>query len=147
MKTMFRVMAEYSDYEGRYDRFDYKVGMVETIEQAHKLASENVTENNNTHATGRYQVIECTMDEVTFTYTEKIIFTDYTPIVKEMIKNRELESCKRCIARYTNEINTLQAKINKRIAQGKEPAKTWLKDIEMYQRWLEQEQRALNKIR
>ena len=146
MKKMFKVMAEYSDYEGRRSYFDHKVGMVDTLEQAHELANANVTANNDTHATGRYQVIECTMDEATFTYTEKTVFKDYTKAMKIIVKNREIKDCLNSIERYKNHINELNAKIEKRKAQGKEPAKTWIKDLEMYQDWLAKEQKILAKI-
>ena len=142
---MFKVMAERADYEGRHTYYDLKIGMANTLEQAHEMAEAKVREYNPTHETGEYQVTECTMDEATFTYTEKVVFTGYTKTVAKAMQEREIKELTHDIERYTKEIQAINERNNKRIAQGKEPTRQAIKDMEYYQERLATTKRLLAK--
>ena len=144
---MFRVMAERADYEGRHTYYDLKIGMANTLEQAHEMAQEKVKECNATHETGEYQVTECTMDEATFTYTEKIVFTGYTKAVAKVMQEREIKELQWSIEYYTKEIQAIEKRNNKRAEQGKEPTRQAIKDMEYYQERLAIVQKRLNNIK
>lgn len=143
---MFKVMAERADYEGRHTYYDLKIGMANTLEQAHEMAQAKVREYNPTHETGEYQVTECTMDEATFTYTEKVVFTGYTKAVAKVMHEREIKELTHDIERYTKEIQAIEKRNNKRAEQGKEPTRQAIKDMEYYQEQLVIVQKRLNKI-
>ena len=108
MKTMFKIMAERADYEGRYTDYDLAIGMANTLEQAHEMAEAKVREYNPTHETGKYQVTECTMDEATFTYTEKVVFKGYTKVVAKLEQEREIKDLKWSIEYYKKEIQAVE---------------------------------------
>lgn len=147
MKTMFKVMAERADYEGRHTYYDLKIGMTETLEQAHEMAEAKVREYNPTHETGEYQVTKCTMDEATFTYTEKVVFTGYTKAVAKVMQEREIKELTHDIEHYTKEIQAIEKRNNKRAEQGKEPTRQAIKDMEYYQERLVIVQKRLNNIK
>jgi hypothetical protein len=145
MKTMFKVMAERADYEGRHTYYDLKIGMANTLEQAHEMAEAKVREYNPTHETGEYQVTECTMDEATFTYTEKVVFTGYTKAVAKVMQEREIKDLQWSIEYYTKEIQAIEKRNAKRAEQGKEPTRQAIKDMEYYQERLATANRLLAK--
>ena len=146
MKTMFKVMAERADYEGRYTDYDLAIGMANTLEQAHEMAEAKVREYNPTHETGKYQVTECTMDEATFTYTEKVVFKGYTKAVAKLEQEREIKDLKWSIEYYTKEIQAIEKRNAKRAEQGKEPTRQAIKDMEYYQERLAIVTKRLNAI-
>ena len=146
MKTMFKVMAETADYEGRYTDYDLAIGMANTLEQAHEMAEAKVREYNPTHETGKYQVTECTMDEATFTYTEKVVFKGYTKAVAKLEQEREIKELKWSIEYYTKEIQAIEKRNAKRAEQGKEPTRQAIKDMEYYQERLAIVTKRLNAI-
>ena len=130
---MFKIMAERADYEGRYTDYDLAIGMANTLEQAHEMAEAKVREYNPTHETGKYQVTECTMDEATFTYTEKVVFKGYTKVVAKLEQEREIKDLKWSIEYYKKEIQAVEKRNAKRAEQGKEPTRQAIKDMEYYQ--------------
>ena len=146
MKTMFKVMAERADYEGRNTYYNLAVGMANTLEQAHEMAQAKVRECNATHETGKYQVTECTMDEATFTYNEKVVFQGYTKTVAEIMQEREIKDLQWSIDYYTKEIKAIEKRNNKRAEQGKEPTQQAINDMEYYQERLAIAQKRLNTI-
>ena len=146
MKTMFKVMAERADYEGRHTYYDLKIGMANTLEQAHEMAEAKVREYNPTHETGEYQVTECTMDEATFTYTEKVVFTGYTKAVAKVMQEREIKDLQWSIEYYTKEIQAIEKRNAKRAEQGKEPTRQAINDMEYYQERLAIVNKRLNAI-
>jgi hypothetical protein len=146
MKTMFKVMAERADYEGRHTYYDLKIGMANTLEQAHEMAEAKVREYNPTHETGEYQVTECTMDEATFTYTEKVVFTGYTKAVAKVMQEREIKDLQWSIEYYTKEIQAIEKRNAKRAEQGKEPTRQAINDMEYYQERLTTVRERLNAI-
>ena len=133
MKTMYKVMAERVDYEGRYAHYDLAIGMANTLEQAHEMAEAKVREYNPTHETGKYQVTECTMDEATFTYNEKVVFKGYTNEVAKVMQEREIKELTHDIEYYTKEIQAIKKRNAKRAEQGKEPTRQAINDMEYYQ--------------
>jgi hypothetical protein len=143
---MYKVMAERSDYEGRRTYYDLKIGMTGTLEQAHEMAQEKVRMCNATHETGEYQVTECTMDEATFTYTEKVVFTGYTEAVAKAMQEREIKDLQWSIEYYTKEIQAIEKRNNKRAEQGKEPTRQAINDMEYYQERLAIVNKRLNAI-
>ena len=143
---MFKVMAERADYEGRYTYYDLAIGMANTLEQAHEMAEAKVREYNPTHETGKYQVTECTMDEATFTYTEKVVFTGYTKEVAKLEQEREIKELKWSIEYYTKEIQAIEKRNAKRAEQGKEPTRQAINDMEYYQERLAIVQKRLKAI-
>lgn len=143
---MFKVMAERADYEGRHTYYDLKIGMANTLEQAHEMAEAKVREYNPTHETGEYQVTECTMDEATFTYTEKVVFTGYTKAVAKVMQEREIKDLQWSIEYYTKEIQAIEKRNAKRAEQGKEPTRQAINDMEYYQERLAIVKNRLNAI-
>lgn len=143
---MFKVMAERVDYEGRYAYYDLAIGMANTLEQAHEMAEAKVREYNPTHETGKYQVTECTMDEATFTYTEKVVFKGYTKEVAKLEQEREIKELKWSIEYYTKEIQAIEKRNAKRAEQGKEPTRQAINDMEYYQERLAIVNKRLNAI-
>lgn len=142
---MYKVMAERADYEGRYAYYDLAIGMANTLEQAHEMAEAKVREYNPTHETGKYQVTECTMDEATFTYTEKVVFKGYTKEVAKVMQEREIKELTHDIEYYTKEIQAIEKRNAKRAEQGKEPTRQAIKDMEYYQERLATVQKLLAK--
>lgn len=130
---MFKVMAERADYEGRYTDYDLAIGMANTLEQAHEMAEAKVRQYNPTHETGKYQVTECTMDEATFTYNEKVVFKGYTKAVAKVEQEREIKELEWRIEFYTKEIQAIEKRNTKRAEQGKAPTRQAINDMEYYQ--------------
>jgi hypothetical protein len=120
--------------------------MANTLEQAHEMAEAKVREYNPPHETGEYQITECTMDEATFTYTEKVVFTGYTKAVAKVMQEREIKDLQWSIDYYTKEIQAIEKRNAKRAEQGKEPTRQAINDMEYYQERLAIVKKRLNAI-
>lgn len=70
MKKMFKIAVD--GYDGnRGSRFYVQPTLFNTINDVDTHAQKTIKPNQ--WVSGEYQVIECTMDEKTFTYTEAVI--------------------------------------------------------------------------
>lgn len=141
MKKMYRAEYErYTDIEGRYTAFKAEGEMKATLEEAKALVANM---GSNFPLTGTYRVIEATMDEATFTYTEQVAYEfNYYREVKrfEMVREdiaryertiAELEASKKRVrtengmARKEKEIAEWQERLDARRAQ----LKKWTKEM------------------
>jgi hypothetical protein len=125
MKTMFRAEVRiYKDCEGRYTEWE-KRGFYETPEDAVKAVC-GVTHGYTT--TGDYRVVEVTMDEETFTTTEKvIIYYDYfDEVTRWAWANRDLAHAEAELT-IANKIN---AKTEAGIARKEKAIAKWTAEIE-----------------
>ena len=72
MRKMYKVEVEvYTDCEGRDTAWTANNEKFETIEEA-KATTETIA--NEFPNNGNYRIVECVMDEATFTYTEKVVY-------------------------------------------------------------------------
>jgi hypothetical protein len=72
MRKMYKVEVEvYTDCEGRDTAWTVSNEKFETIEEA-KATTETIA--NEFPNNGNYRIVECVMDEATFTYTEKVVY-------------------------------------------------------------------------
>lgn len=125
MKTMFRAEVRiYKDCEGRYTDWE-KRGFFETPEEAVKAVC-GVTHGYTT--TGDYRVVEVTMDEETFTTTEKvIIYYDYfDEVTRWAWANRDLARAEEELAKA----NKIKPKTETGMARKEKAVAKWTAEIE-----------------
>lgn len=102
MRTMYRVEIGTCDIEGGNAKWEAK-GLYNTAEEAENTV-KGTTKNYMT-TTGDYRVMECTMDEATFTMTEKeVIRFNYW---KEIGR---YENAEKVIKHLTEELENAKAK-------------------------------------
>ena len=137
MRTMFKAEVNvYGTIDDRWADFKQKGNYVDTIEEAKELVKDTP---HTFPYTGDYRVVAVTMDEATFTVTEKIVinFNYYNEIGKWEEAKREIALCNEYIAeieaskkrvRTENGMNKKNAEIErykKRIEAMEEKMKTW----------------------
>lgn len=125
MKTMFRAEVEtFKDCEGRNTEWTKK-GMFETPEEAVKAVC-GVTPGYAT--SGDYRVVEVTMDEETFTITEKVIirYDYYKEVTRWAWANKDLAHAETEL-KIANKIN---AKTEAGIARKEKAITKWTAEIE-----------------
>jgi hypothetical protein len=121
MKTMYRAeVAVYESIEGYRSKYIIEGNYVKTIEEAKEIC-KNVKRDIMTE--GSYRVIEVTMDEETFTYTEKVVYTfDY---YERVYRPQNLQ---KKVTYWKTELEELQGKLTR--AKSEKSIAKYTKQIE-----------------
>lgn len=125
MRTMFRAEVEtFKDCEGRNTEWTKK-GMFETPEEAIKAVC-GVAPGYAT--SGDYRVVEVTMDEETFTTTEKVIthYDYFKEITRWAWANRDLARAEEELAK----VNKIKPKTETGMTRKEKAIAKWTAEIE-----------------
>ena len=135
MKTMYIIKKKtYTDCEGRYSRWETVKGLFDTAKEAEKTARDTITPGFT--STGDWKVVARTIDENTFTVTEKTIktFIWWEEVGK-------FEDAKRTIKDFTEKINNIEA--SKKRCRTEKGIALKQKEIDQYAEWIKRAKKVL----
>lgn len=127
MRIMYRIENQvYADCEGKYTKYEPFTRCQSTLEEAKEIA-KNIQRTQR--ATGSYQIVEVTMDEATFTYTEKVVFYYdwWNEVGRKIHAKEQIVWCQNRIVEI--EVSKIRVRTESGMAKKNEEIAYWQKRI------------------